>query len=73
MSDGSPWWRTLANDTTLTHTQAGLDRVCARLDGRCRVDAAEVKTTVGALAETEGLRPAPAPLPAVLGVERKRR
>jgi transposase len=64
------WWRTLADDTTLAHAQAGLDRVCVRLDGRRRVDTAGVKTTVGALAEAEGLRPAPAPLPAVLGVER---
>lgn len=64
------WWRTLADDTTLAGAQAGLDRICARLDGRRRADADGGKTTVGALAEAEPLRAAPAPLPAVLSVER---
>ena len=64
------WWRTLADDTTLAQAQAGLDRVCLRLDGRRRADADGAKTTVGALAEAEPLRPAPAALPAMLVVER---
>jgi hypothetical protein len=64
------WWRTLADDTSPAQAQAGLDRLCVRLDGRRRVDATGQKCTVGDLAEAEPLRPAPAPLPAVLTVER---
>jgi transposase len=63
------WWRTLADDTTVAQAQAGLDRVCARLDGRTRTRDGQ-RATVGALAEAEPLRPSPAPLPAVLDVER---
>lgn len=48
--------------------QASLDR-CARLDDRARRrDGA--RTTVGALAVAEPLRPMPAPFGAVLNVER---
>lgn len=64
------WWRTLADETTLAQAQAGLDRVCVRLDGRRRGDADGQKTTVGALAEAEPLRPAPVVLQAMLVVER---
>jgi transposase len=63
------WWRTLGDDVTLAAAQAGLDRLCIRLDGRQRVrDGA--RTTVGALADAEPLRAVPAPFPAVLEVER---
>jgi transposase len=55
------WWRTLADDTTVAQAQAGLDRVCARLDGRTRTRDGQ-RATVGALAEAEPLRPSPAPL-----------
>src|SRR6476646_1570753 len=49
--------------------QAGLDRLCVRLDGRKRRRDG-IPTTVGALAEAEGLRPVPARYPAVLEVSR---
>jgi transposase len=63
------WWRTLPDDATLAFAQASLDAVCARLDGRRRVHDSQA-TTVGALAEAEPLRPAPAPFPATVEVER---
>ena len=59
------WWRTLGDEVTLPQAQASLDALCVRLDGRKRVhDGA--RTTVGALADAEGLRPIPAPFPAVI-------
>lgn len=63
------WWRTLGDEVTLAAAQAGLDRVCAKLDTRKRVRDG-VTSTVGELAAAEPLRPPPAPLPAVLQVER---
>jgi hypothetical protein len=30
------WWRTLGDEVTADQAQAGLDRVCVRLDGRKR-------------------------------------
>jgi transposase len=63
------WWRTLGDEVTVAAAQAGLDRLCVKLDGRKRVrDGA--RTTVGALADAEPLRAMPAPFPAVLAVER---
>ncbi|TNC22259.1 IS21 family transposase [Amycolatopsis alkalitolerans] len=52
------WWRTLADDTTIAQAQAGLDRLAVKLDGRRRVHN-DQRTTVGALAEAEQLRPPP--------------
>ena len=63
------WWRTLGDEVTADQAQTGLDRVCARLDGRTRRRGG-IATTVGALAEAEGLRPVPARYPAVLAVSR---
>jgi transposase len=64
------WWRTLPDDVTIGQAQAGLDRLCTKLDGRKRVrDGA--RTTVGALADAEPLRAMPAPFPAVLEAERR--
>ena len=63
------WWRTLGDGVTQDQAQAGLDRVCVRLDGRKRVRAG-IATTVGALADAERLRPVPAPYVAVLQVSR---
>jgi transposase len=63
------WWRTLADDAGLTSAQASLDRLCAKLDGRKRMRDG-IRTTVGALAEVEPLRPAPAPFPVVVEVQR---
>jgi transposase len=64
------WWRTLPDDATLSSAQASLDAVCARLDGRCRMRDGK-PTTVGALAEAEPLRPAPAVFPATVEVARQ--
>jgi transposase len=63
------WWRTVADGATIASAQASLDRVCARLDRRPRTRDG-VRTTVGALAEREPLRPPPAPFPATIDVER---
>jgi hypothetical protein len=63
------WWRTLRDETTLVEAQAGLDRVCAKLDARAR-RADGQKRTVAELAEAEGLRPPPAAFSAMLSVER---
>ena len=63
------WWRTVGDEVTQDQAQAGLDRVCVRLDGRKRVRG-ELTTTVGALADAEGLRPVPPPYAAVLEVSR---
>lgn len=63
------WWRTVAHDVSVTAAQTSLDRLCARLDARMRRRDGQ-RTTVGALAEAEPLRPMPAPFGAVLNVER---
>ncbi|HEV8561185.1 MAG TPA: IS21 family transposase [Actinophytocola sp.] len=64
------WWRTVGDDVTPTQAQAGVDAVSVRLDGRVRRRDGQ-KTTVGALAGAEPLRPAPvAPVPAELTVTR---
>jgi transposase len=64
------WWRTVADDATTAQAERGLDELCDRLDGRVRRRDGE-KTTVGALAVTERLRPAPAAaFPAELAVVR---
>ena len=63
------WWRTLGDEVTQDQAQAGLDRLCVRLDGRKRIHDGST-TTVGALADAEGLRPVPAHYPAVLEVWR---
>jgi transposase len=63
------WWRTLAEDLTPPQAQASLDQLCARLDRRQRVRQG-VRTTVGALADAEPLRPMPPPCAAVLEVQR---
>jgi hypothetical protein len=52
------WWRTLGDEVTITQAQAGLDRLAAQLDDRRRIRDGQ-RTTVGALAGTERLRPAP--------------
>jgi transposase len=65
------WWRTLADELTLTGAQADLDRFCARVgDARTRRrDGA--KLTVAESAAAEPLLAAPAaPYPAVLQVTR---
>jgi transposase len=59
------WWRTLGDQVTQAQAQAKLDHLCARLDGRNRTRDGQ-RTTVGALAEVEPLRPVPAPFPAIL-------
>jgi transposase len=66
------WWRTVADELSPAQAQADLDRFCVRVgDARPRrVEGA--RTTVGALAAGEGLRPVPTgPYPAVLAVERQ--
>ena len=63
------WWRTLGDGVTQDQAQAALDRLCVRLDNRKRVHDG-ITTTVGALADAEGLRPVPAQYPAVLEVGR---
>lgn len=52
------WWRTLPDDLTPTQAQASVDKVSVRLDGRVRRRDGG-RTTVGALADAEPLRPAP--------------
>src|ERR1700739_1036367 len=63
------WWRTLGDEVTQDQAQGALDRLCVRLDNRKRVHDG-ITTTVGALADAEGLRPVPAHYPAVLEVGR---
>lgn len=63
------WWRTLGDEVTQDQAQAGLDRLCVRLDRRKRIHDGTT-TTVVALAAAEGLRPAPAQYLAVLEVGR---
>lgn len=64
------WWRTLGDDVTIEAAQASLDALAARLDGRARRRGGQ-RTTVGALADAEGLRPVPRlPYPAELQVTR---
>jgi hypothetical protein len=61
------WWRTLSDDVTMPQAQASLDALCERVgDARPR-RVNGTRTTVGALAETEPLRPPPArPFPALI-------
>jgi transposase len=63
------WWRTLGDEVSIAAAQTSLDRLCARLDGRKRTRDG-VRTTVGALADAEPLRPLPTPFPALVEVER---
>ena len=64
------WWRTVADEATIPAAQSSLDALCVRLDERRRVVEGR-RTTVGALAAAERLRPAPrAAFPAELEVER---
>ena len=65
------WWRTLADEVSVAEAQASLDRLCVRLDERRRTRDGE-RTSVGALAAAEPLRPAPPePYPATLEVTRR--
>ncbi|MGH8861481.1 MAG: Mu transposase domain-containing protein [Jatrophihabitantaceae bacterium] len=63
------WWRTVADDVTITAAQASLDRICVRLDDRKRIRDG-VRMTVGELADAEPLRAMPAPFGAVIQVQR---
>jgi len=65
------WWRTLADEHSMTGAQADLDRFCARVgDARIRRRDGQ-KVTVAELAAAEPLLAAPtAPYPAVLTVTR---
>lgn len=65
------WWRTLADDLTVTQAQASLDEFCVRVgDARPRT-LDQARTTVGALAAAEPLAAPPTlPYPATLVVER---
>jgi transposase len=64
------WWRTVADDATVTTAQHSLDELCERLDQRSRRRDGQ-KTTVAELADAEGLRAAPATaFPAELAVAR---
>jgi transposase len=64
------WWRTLADDVTVLDAQTGVDAVSTRMDARVRRrDGA--RTTVGVLADAEGLHPLPVvAYPAELSVTR---
>jgi hypothetical protein len=53
------WWRTVADDATVTAAGQSLDELCERLDRRTRRRGGE-KSTVAELAAGEGLRAAPA-------------
>lgn len=53
------WWRTLADDTTPTAAQNGLDEFCARVGDARRRNLAGTRTTVGELAAAEPLRTPP--------------
>ena len=66
------WWRTLADEHTMTGAQADLDRFCARVgDARIRRRDDGGKVTVAELAAAEPLLAAPtAPYPAVVAVTR---
>lgn len=65
------WWRTVADDATIEATQASLDRLCARLDGRRRVIDGR-RDSVAGHAGRERLRAMPTvPFPATVVVERK--
>ena len=66
------WWRTVADDATVTDAQAALDRFSVtRSDSRLRVIGG-VRATVAEHAANEGLRPAPpVAYPAQLRVERR--
>ena len=65
------WWRTLADEVTLTEAQAGVDAVAVRLDRRVRRRDGQA-TTVGVLADAEPLHSLPVvAFPAELVVERR--
>ena len=53
------WWRTVADDATVTAAQQSLDELCERLDRRPRRREGQ-RVTVADLAASEGLRAAPA-------------
>jgi hypothetical protein len=64
------WWRTLADDATVSTAQASLDKRSAALDTRRRARDGQ-KVTVADLAAAEGLRAGPpVPFPAQLEVAR---
>jgi transposase len=64
------WWRTVADDATVTDAQHSLDELCERLDERLRRRDGQ-RVTVGELAAGEGLRAAPtSAYPAELAVAR---
>jgi hypothetical protein len=64
------WWRTLADDATVSTAQSSLDKRSAALDSRRRVRDGQ-KVTVADLAAAEGLRAGPPlPYPAQLEVVR---
>jgi transposase len=64
------FWRTLPDDVSIEEAQRRLDTWCARR-GDARIRSTDAgKTTVGALAAAELLRPVPTPFPATLTVER---
>ena len=52
------WWRTLADDATVTQAQAGVDRLAVKLDGRRRVRDG-LPATVAELAADEELHAVP--------------
>lgn len=52
------WWRTLGDEVTVEHAQAGLDRLATAMDRRRRVRDGH-RTTVGELAAAEQLHPTP--------------
>jgi hypothetical protein len=59
----------VGDDATISAAQAALGRLCTNLDGRKRMrDGA--RTSVGALADAEPLRPLPAPFPVAIQAER---
>lgn len=65
------WWRTLADDVTITAAQASLDRLCERLDQRQKVIDGR-RDTVAGHAGRERLRAVPATaFPATIVAERK--
>jgi transposase len=64
------WWRTMV-ESSPEAAERSLDRFCSEVgDARPR-RSGEARTSVGALAEAEALRPLPAPYPATLVVERE--
>ena len=64
------WWRTLADDTTISEAQASLDRFCVRVGDTRRRVVDDQRDTVAAHAARERLMMPPEPFPATLTVER---